>query len=298
MLAPMVEPEPALPLPCSLVEAAEEDGLAAWLATLPATIGRLTAAWSLTVGAPFQPGGQTAWVAPVRDAAGAELVLKVAWRHPEAEHEAAGLRVWAGQGAVRLFAAETAGDTTALLLEHCVPGTALATRPEGDQDLVVADLLGRLWRAPPAGHGFRPLQVMCDQWADEFEAKVAVAGGASDPGLARDGIALFRSLPASAGRQVMLCTDLHAENILAAAREPWLAIDPKPYVGDPTYDPLQHMLNCSERLHADPRALAARMADLLDLDRDRLLLWLFARCVQESPDDQPLADIARRIAPN
>ncbi|MGH8933664.1 MAG: aminoglycoside phosphotransferase family protein [Egibacteraceae bacterium] len=106
---------------------------------------------------------------------------------------------------------------------------------------------------------------------------------------------LFRTLPATAGRAVRLSTALQAGNVLAAEREPWLVIDPKPYVGDPTYDPLQHMLNCDERLGADPRGLAHRMADLLGPDRERLLLWLFARCVQESPDRPELADVARRI---
>ncbi|MHB1836702.1 MAG: aminoglycoside phosphotransferase family protein [Solirubrobacteraceae bacterium] len=33
------------------------------------------------------------------------------------------------------------------------------------------------------------------------------------------------------------CTDLHAENVLCSQREPWLVIDPKPYVGDPAYEP-------------------------------------------------------------
>ena len=96
---------------------------------------------------------------------------------------------------------------------------------------------------------------------------------------------------------MLLCTDLHADNVLAAEREPWLVIDPKPYVGDPTYDPLQHLLNCENRLLADPRGLARRMADLLDLDGERLLLWLFARCVQESPDWPVLGEVARRVAP-
>ena len=73
-------------------------------------------------------------------------------------------------------------------------------------------------------------------------------------------------------------------------------IDPKPYLGDPTYDPLQHMLNC-DRLTADPVRLAHRMADLLDLDHDRLLAWLFARCVLESLDQPHLSDIATRLAP-
>jgi streptomycin 6-kinase len=68
-------------------------------------------------------------------------------------------------------------------------------------------------------------------------------------------------------------------------------------VGDPTYDALQHMLNCDERLNDDPRGLTMRMAELLGVDSDRLLLWLFARCVQESPGSGVLAEVARRIAP-
>ena len=72
-------------------------------------------------------------------------------------------------------------------------------------------------------------------------------------------------------------------------------IDPKPYVGDPTYDVLQHMLNCERRLYEDPHGFAVRMAELLDLDADRLMLWLFARCVEESTDWPAHADVARRL---
>jgi streptomycin 6-kinase len=96
---------------------------------------------------------------------------------------------------------------------------------------------------------------------------------------------------------VLLCTDLHGGNILAAEREPWLVIDPKPYAGDPAYDTVQHMLNCPERLHADPVGLAKRMADLLDLDGERVRLWLFARCVQQSPAWTELAEVAAMLAP-
>jgi streptomycin 6-kinase len=138
---------------------------------------------------------------------------------------------------------------------------------------------------------------MCDAWADEFEQKYRAGRVNVDAGLAREGIALFRELPATAERTVLLCTDLHARNALASEREPWLVIDPKPYVGDPAYDVLQHMLNCRERLRTDPRALAARMSDLARLDNERVILWLFARCVQESPDWPELADVAHRIAP-
>ncbi len=55
----------------------------------------------------FSPGGVASWVAPARNPAGEHLVLKVGWCHDEALHEADGLRVWDGDGAVRLI-----GDPT------------------------------------------------------------------------------------------------------------------------------------------------------------------------------------------
>ena len=111
------------------------------------------------------------------------------------------------------------------------------------------------------------------------------------------GIALFRELPQTAGERVLLATDLHAGNILAAQREPWLVIDPKPYVGDPAYDLLQHMLNCEDRLAADPAGLANRMAGLAGMDTGRVRHWLFARSVQESIGSPLMRQVAKRLAP-
>lgn len=140
---------------------------------------------------------------------------------------------------------------------------------------------------------------MCTAWAAEFEADYAALSPAEriDPGLARAGIALFRELPGTADSRALLCTDLHGDNILAARRAPWLVIDPKPYLGDPAYDVVQHMLNCEERLAADPGALADRMADLAAVSRRRVRLWLFARCVQESVGWPLMRQVASRLAP-
>jgi streptomycin 6-kinase len=270
-------------------------GDGAWWNDLPEMVRALERKWSVSAGAPFPSSGDMTWVAPARRADGTNVVLKIGRRHTESMHEAEGLRAWDGDGTVRIYASEETRETTALLLERCVPGTPLGTRPEPEQDVAIARLLSRLWRASTAGHALRPLQAMCDAWADEFEAKVALGHAGIDGGLAREGIALFRELPATADRSVLLCTDLHAGNVLAAECEPWLVIDPKPYVGDPAYDVVQHMLNC-ERLWTDPLRLVARMADLLSLDRDRVRLWLFARCVQESPETPGLAGVARRLA--
>jgi streptomycin 6-kinase len=115
-----------------------------------------------------------------------------------------------------------------------------------------------------------------------------------DPGLARDGLALLRSLPTSADEEVLLATDAHAGNVLASRRG-WLLADPKPFTGDRTFDVVQHLLNCEERLQADPDSLIGRTADLFGVDAERVRRWVFARCVQESPDWPPLADVARRL---
>ena len=238
-----------LVLPGNLVAAAEAEGRRDWLATaLPAALGQAVQMWSLTVGEPFRPGGQTAWVAPARDAlargapardgSGGRLVLKIGWPHADAAREADGLRAWAGNGAVRLRAAHDFGDATALLIERCLPGTPLSGRPGPEQDTVVAALLRRLWIEPGAEHPFPSLELMCRRWGEESERRSGSGPVCLDPGLARAGITLFRELAATATSQVLLCTDLHAGNVLAATREPWLAIDPKPHVGDPAYDPI------------------------------------------------------------
>jgi streptomycin 6-kinase len=283
--------------PENLVAAAQQENRSDWLDGVTRRVQACADRWALQVGEPFEPGGQTAWVAPACRADGTPAVLKVMWRHPEAAHEADALRVWDGNGAVRLYEADATEDAIVLLLERCLPGRVLSTRPEPEQDDVIVGLLLRLWSVPASTPPFRLLQDMCDSWADRFEAKRAGRPVALDAGLAREGVALFRSLPRHADRAALLCTDLHAGNVLESDREPWLAIDPNPYVGDPTYDPLQHLLNCDERLHADPRSFTRHVAELAGLDPGRLLLWLFARCVVESADWPGLADVAGRIAP-
>jgi streptomycin 6-kinase len=293
----------AFPVPRYLAETARRDqGVRAWIAGLPGIVADLAARWSLQVGEPFQPGGQCSWTAPATGPAGAALVLKVAFRFlgGEERDEAAGLRVWDGNGTVWLHAACQTESAYALLIERCRPGTSLGqTLPEPEQDQVVAGLLARLWARSHDAYLFRPLARMCAAWAEEFEQDYAAAAVAEklDPGLARAGIALFRELPQTADGQVLLATDLHGGNILAARREPWLVIDPKPYIGDPGYDLLQHMLNCEDRLAADPAGLANRMAGLAGTDAGRARQWLFARSVQESIGSPLMREVAGKLAP-
>jgi streptomycin 6-kinase len=184
----------------------------------------------------------------------------------------------------------------AVLLERCEPGTPLSELPGPERDLVIAGLLRRLWRVPPVPHQFRSLSVLLTAWSEET---LAAAEQWSDEGLVREGLRLFAKLPRSAPTEVLLVTDLHAGNVLRAQREPWLVIDPKPFIGDPAYDATQHLLNCQARLRSDPIGLIRRFADLLEVDSDCVRLWTFARAAAEPRADwsgDALTALARAIA--
>ncbi len=194
---------------------------------------------------------------------------------------------------VRLLEADDA--LNAMLLERCEPGTVLRRLPELEQDVVIAGLLRRLWRVPPAQHPFRPLAAMTAQWANET---IADAARWPDVGLVQEGLRLFAELPRTSPTEVLLATDLHAGNILRAEREPWLVIDPKPFVGDPAYDATQHLFNCEGRLRADPERTMRRFAYLLEVEYERVRLWMFARSAAESRDvwDADSIALARALA--
>jgi len=268
---------------------------AAWLDRLPGALRSLESRWSLKLGAPFADDVSCAWVAPVALAGGTSAVLKLGMPHMEGQHELQGLRFWNGDPTVRLLQADD--ELGAMLIERCEPGTALRALPELEQDLVIAGLLRRLWRSPSAQHPFRPLSAMTDHWSNETLTNIDQW---PDTELVREGLRLLNELPRTAPVEVLLATDLHAGNVLRSKREPWLVIDPKPFVGDPAYDVTQHLFNCQERLRSDPKGTVRRIADLAGVDRERARLWTFARAAAEPRDDWRHDDsmtIARAIAP-
>ncbi|PWH07300.1 kinase [Brachybacterium endophyticum] len=279
------------------------------------------------------PEGSTGWVGLVRrtgdpdgSSDGSEplegLVLKVTWAHEESRDEALGLRAWSLSDSPaplvpRVIEARRHGAISVILLEQVHPGTTLARSalsPE-QEDEVAAGLLRSLWipaselptaASVPAGaqaHGFRPLSAMCAWWAEEARHRLETdARGLPAPLIAR-GLGMFRTLPLETpGPDMLLATDFHHHNVLAAREDPgtsladWRMIDPKPYVGDPHYDLLQHMLNDDRRLTADPLGFATRMAGLTGLDAERTLRWLLARCVQEAGSMPGAAEGALQLA--
>ncbi|MEM7246554.1 MAG: aminoglycoside phosphotransferase family protein [Acidobacteriota bacterium] len=267
----------------------------AWLRGLPDAVHELTDRWSLSLGRPFDHEEVScAWVAPARRPDGSHAVLKLGLPHFEAEHEIAGLSFWSGEPTVRLLEADH--DLNALLLERCHPGTPLRALPEREQDVVLAGLLRRLWRKPEEGVPFRHLSELRSQWVELS----SLDPNRHDLPLIRDGRALFDELASSSEDDVLLATDLHAGNVLRAEREPWLVIDPKPFLGDPAYDATQHLLNCEARLCSDPFGTLTRVAELLDVDAERVRRWLFSRVAGErlpSDGSDDLLALARKLAP-
>ena len=249
---------------------------AAWLTALPDTIAAIAERWQLTLGGPWTGDATCAWVATAVRVDGSRAVLKIGMPHLEGDHEIEGLQFWDGDPTIRLIDADR--DLNAMLFERCEPGTSLRERPEPEQDAVIAGLLRRLWRRPSPLHPFRPLSTMISAWVDETRAAEAAW---PDAGLVRAGIQAFQELSAPAPDDVLLATDLHAGNVLRAQREPWLAIDPKPFVGDRAYDGTQHLVNCEARILADPRGTIERVAGLLEVDGQRLRRWMFARVAAE-----------------
>lgn len=251
-----------------------------WLDRLPGAIRELQGRWSLSLGAPFDSDDVScAWVAPVVRADGTHAVLKLGMPHLEGTHEIQALRFWDGAPTVRLLEADV--DLNAMLLEQCQPGTALRELPEREQDVIVAGLLHRLWTKPVAPHPFRPLSAMTSYWAEET---IAAADKWPDAGLVQEGLRLFDALSRPSVDDVLLATDLHAGNVLRAQREPWLVIDPKPFVGDRAYDATQHLSNCKGRMLTAPVSTIQSLADLLGVDDERVRLWMFARSAAEPRD--------------
>lgn len=258
-----------------------------WLARLPSLVDDASCVWQLHVGAPFEPGGNVGWVAPVRRADGSEAVLKVSCPGHRNPWEGKGLDHWAGRGAVRLFEADEASQV--LLMERCRPGT------NGDQldvatgNEIVASVLSELHAVDlqypdefeSLAERVKRFRETMWLWFDRFEQPL-------DRDLVAQADELFTSLLSSSTDSVLLHGDLGPGNVVLSERG-WLAIDPYPVVGDRAFDVKQVL---SVRDLRDAREQVAFFADRLDLDARRIAGWTFACCVQVALEHRSVEDAA------
>jgi streptomycin 6-kinase len=250
--------------------------------------------WDLTLGEPFS-GGQAAWVAPATLPDGTRAVLKLGFPHWEAEFEADALRFWDGRGAVRLLRHDR--ERWALLLERCEPGDQLwSVADEREANDIAADVLRRLWRPPPAGVPFHLLAELGPRWAGALREHWERHGRPCAATVVDEACELAEQLAATQGDVVLCHQDLHGGNIVRDAAG-WLAIDPKPVIGERAFDVASLLrdrrgaLLGSEHPDRTVRARLDQLTEALELDRDRARGWGIVHALVWGLDETLHADV-------
>jgi streptomycin 6-kinase len=257
-----------------------EEGIA-WLDCLPGVLANCERRWDITIGPPFNLSFN--YVAPAVRADGTQVVVKVCSLTDEFPQQPEALRLVDGHGMVRLLEIDTAEEI--MLLERLLPGTMLR---DVEDDVVstscAASVMRKIWRPAPENHPFKTVQ----DWGKGFDRLRQCYDGGTGPfpeALLEQAETLYRELSASMAAPVLLHGDLHHENILAAEREPWLAIDPKGLVGEPAYETGAWLRNPMPQLLDMPwpgRILARRvdqLAEELGFDRARIRDWGLAQAM-------------------
>jgi streptomycin 6-kinase len=265
----------------------------AFVAGLPRRAAEFLARWELRLDGPAMYG-VCALVLPVLRADGTPAVLKLQLLDEESAGEPLALRAWDGDGAVRLLAHDEA--TCTLLLERLDERRMLAAVPDTREAVaVIGALLARL-TSVPAPPGLRRLGDVARAMLEKVPSALGRIADPADRRLVADCAAAVREVAGEPGDR-LLHWDLHYENVLAAERTAWLAIDPKPLAGDPGFELLPALYN-----RYDPAETVRRfdaLTDALGLDRERARAWTLGRvlqtCLWEAGDGRPLTSVQLEI---
>ena len=252
-----------------------------WLRELPAIVAELAGRWACAPDGDVMHGG-VGVIVPVRRDGTPPAVLKVSFPHPGNDHEPDAFAAWGGRGAVALY--ERDDTRYAMLLERAQPVT-LAEAADGDEVVAVAARLGRRL-AVPAPDGLPRLSDRAGEWEDALRKDAAELTHALPRPVREAALATVREL----GREqpdTLVHGDLHGRNILRADREPWLAVDPKGYVGDPAYDAgalmktrAYALAGAGEDLGRAVHRIVDVFAEAAELDRERVRRWAQLHAVQ------------------
>ena len=209
-----------------------------WLAHLPTIVEACAERWSLTIDGMMEPLTYN-FLVGVRLANDRPAVLKLCPPDGEFESQRAALRHFRGRGTVQLLDFDETNNV--LLLERCIPGSSLNAGTDAEAIEVAGSIMRTLWKPLADGSGFPTLS----DWARGFDRLRRYYGGTGPfpPTLLDRAEHTFATFRENANDVVLLHGDLHHGNILAAQREPWLAIDPKGVLGVPAYEPATFVIN-------------------------------------------------------
>ncbi|MGW0142679.1 aminoglycoside phosphotransferase family protein [Streptomyces calvus] len=255
-----------------------------WLERLPEAARGAVAERELTVERVQVPGGRSSLVVLVRTAGGTPAVLKLAPHRARPESERAALAHWDGRGAVQLLEPPPAGSEGVLLLERLHPDVSVRSLPEAKALLEAAGTLRRLWVEPPGGHDFETVAERTGR-----QARAMRAGAQADPEVAALVAAALEAreeLLAAPPEHRLLHGTFRQSKVLAGDRMPWLAVGPDPVVGECAFDLARLVRDRVEDLIAQPsgatttRRRVKRLAESLEVDRERLAGWTLFRAVE------------------
>ncbi|MCM2411360.1 MULTISPECIES: aminoglycoside phosphotransferase family protein [unclassified Streptomyces] len=284
--------EPPQRLVRALGESYGDTAAGDWLARLPALAGEALArtGQDMSVERVAAPGGRSSLVLLVRGGDGTPAALKIAPSGAAPELERAALAHWNGWGAVQLTApgadAPPVPDAGgALLLERLHPEVSLRSLPEAKALLEAAGTVRRLWVDPPAGHAFETVAERTALRLGPMRA-AAEADPALEP-LVSAALAARAELVGGPSPEVLLLHgNFRQSKVLAGERAPWLTVGPEPLVGERAYDLARLVRDRVEDLIASPggamtaRRRVKKLADALDVDRERLHGWTLFRAVE------------------
>ncbi|WP_097885513.1 aminoglycoside phosphotransferase family protein [Streptomyces sp. st140] len=270
----------------------------AWIAGLPSLAADLLERWQLRRDGAVR-SGQASLVLPVLRHDGMRAVLKLQLPREETAAALIGLRTWNGDGMVRLLDHDPASSS--MLLERLDGARTLASIDDDDVAMgILADLHARLV-AVPAPQGLRGLGDVAAAMLEQVPQAVARLTDPADRDLLRGWASAVAELADEPGDR-LLHWDLHYDNVLAAQREPWIAIDPEPLAGDPGFDLWPALDSRWDDVVAkgDPLRVVGRRFDLLTdalgLDRARAAGWTLGRLLQNALWD--IEDGEPQLAPS
>lgn len=274
--------EPPQRLARTLGETYGDAVAAEWLGKLPELALTAVEHASLDVERVMAPGGRSSLVVLVRRPDGSPAALKIAPETARPDLERDALAHWDGWGAVRLLDAPEDGS---LLLERLHPEVSLRSLPEAKALLEAAGTVRRLWVEPPAGHGF---ETVAERTARQATAMDAYRADAETAALTAAALDVREELVALSPETLLLHGNFRQGKVLAGDRAPWLAVGPEPLVGERAYDLARLVRDRVEDLVAASAGASAarrrvnRLADSLEVDRERLRGWTLFRAVESA----------------
>lgn len=248
---------------------------AGWVSGLADVAGRLVRAWHLTVEPGRLAAGTYALVIRVRRQ-DQPCVLRLGWPLPDVAEQATALREWSGRGSVLLLDADR--ESGAMLLERLNAELTLQHVELCSAAREAGKLIRRL-AIPTAGH-FLSTTDTAAGIARSLPGRQRAFGGPVRSSVfqaARSAAERLAGRTRTAG--LLVHADLCYENVLQGDREEWLAIDPRPRLGDPELAIPELLWTRVDETRSDAhvRLLLDAVIDAGALDAELARDWALAR---------------------